>query len=162
MKLTDEQKLANKQRRAKEREATKERQRIENERNQKPVAFIDIEIDWKASRTWGANPHLNAGVYFKDGSFEKFTATASGCGYDKTSTVVADLFNQFLKYRLYKIKVRKGEELPYGISLRKDHKWFNGGIGINCYEAIAKRIGGVFKRAANGKMYDAFTLKMKK
>jgi hypothetical protein len=73
--------------------------KIEAERNQKPVKEIEISIEWKKSRMWGNNPHLTAWVRFEDETSEKFCCTASGCGYDKESQVISDVYNEFLKYK---------------------------------------------------------------
>jgi hypothetical protein len=43
-----------------------------------------LEVEWKASRTWGSNPH----VYDFDGSD---CVDVSGCGYCKLSTAMADV-----------------------------------------------------------------------
>ena len=61
------------------------------------VKEILISIEWKKSRMWGMNPHLTAWVRFEDETNTKFCCTASGCGYDKESQVISDVFNEFLK-----------------------------------------------------------------
>ena len=60
------------------------------ERSQKPVKSITITIEWKKSRTWGMNPNANAQVEYKDGTYDTGSASASGCGYDKESTVIRE------------------------------------------------------------------------
>lgn len=166
-KLTTEQKEANKLARQEARKAAKEAARIEAERNQKPVQSIDISIEWRKSRTWGSNPYLEAFVVFKDGSGQRLNFTCSGCGYDKESTVIADVFNTVLKYKLWQLsneQVKGGNgsfdsgAAPYGIHSYNDgnYRYFGGGIGTNCYYDIAKYIGGKFERVASGKTYDAY------
>jgi hypothetical protein len=110
---------------------------------------------------WGMNPHLTAICWHQDGTTSEVFATASGCGYDKESQVIADAFNQLLKYKLYEIEqgIKDGfytDELPYGIYLRDNYKGFSGGIGTNCYYRIAEALGGKFEKVASGKTYDAF------
>jgi hypothetical protein len=161
MKLTNEQKEANKLARAEAKKIAKETARIEAEKNQKPVKEISFSIEWKKSRMWGMNPHLNATCWHQDGTTSEIYATASGCGYDKESQVIADVFNQLLKYKLYKIEqgIKDGfytEELPYGIYLRENYKGFSGGIGTGCYFKISEAIGGKFEKVASGKTYDAY------
>lgn len=166
-KLTPEQRSANIEARRAARAAAKEAARIEAEKNQKPVKQIKITIEWKKSRTWGSNPHLEARIEHWDGSFSYATATASGCGYDKESTVIADVFNQFLKYKLHKLPVEnvanwgpgnpaKEPHLPYGIHNYNGHWSYGGGIGTNCYYAICEAIGGKFENVASGKTFDAY------
>jgi len=160
VKLTVEQKEANKLARKQARAEAKEMARIDREKNQNPVKEIRISIEWRKSRMWGNNPHLDAEVFHKDGKFSRFTATCSGCGYDKESTVISDVFNNFLKYKLYgELKATSNDNdngLPYGIYISQ-WRHFSGGIGTNCYYYIAKAIGGEFKHVARGKTYDAYT-----
>lgn len=81
---------------AEERAAEKEIAKIEAEKNQKPVKRLTINIEWVKSRTWGHNPHATAEVEFHDGTFTRRDGfRASGCGYDKESTVVADILRLF-------------------------------------------------------------------
>lgn len=160
---------------------------IESEKNQREVSEITITITWKKSRTWGYNPHAIADVKYKypqgeyGGTFERKQGyTCSGCGYDKKSTVIADIFNDFLKYKLYR-RVKKissrwqGDEkipcVPYGIAIGKVKAWidkegqkhpsykyhnYEGGIGAECYYDIAKAIGGKFEQISSGESFDVF------
>ena len=137
------------------------------------VDHIEINVEWKNSRTWGSNPHLTAWAHYSepnaDGSrvSSRFTATCSGCGYDKLSTVVADCFNHFLRCNLYEIPARKWnkeEKRPYGISYwpETNTRHYAGGVGIECYRAIAEYIGGEFIRVARGESFEAFHFTMGK
>jgi hypothetical protein len=167
--LTPEQKQANKEARQKAREEAKEAARIEAEKSQKPVKEMVITIEWVKSRTWGSNPKAEAEIRFKDGSFQRSApATASGCGYDKESTVIAELFNRYMKYKLwgkepeqlkrqdYQWKEKNGA--PYGINSYQNAKFrsFAGGIGTNCYYAISEYLGGKFEHVASGKTFDVY------
>jgi hypothetical protein len=153
MKLTQEQKEANKVARQEARKEAKRLAKIETERNQKPVKCIEFSIEWKKSRTWGNCPRLDAFIEYKDGTTARVSSYASGCGYCKESTVIADVFNTALKYKIYQMP--EGVKLPYGI--RSDYyKGFSGGIGVNSYYDIATAIGGEFKRVATGKTFDAY------
>ena len=151
----DKQKLEDRRKAKKEQ---KNITRIEKEKNQKPVNYIKINIEWKDSRTYGSTPHCSAKVSFKDGSSTTSPIyTTSGCGYDKESTVVADVFNAYLKYKLWKLKDNTDKKHPYGISTYKDGVYFDGGIGINCYDAISTYINGKFERIATGNTFDVYT-----
>src|SRR5687768_756260 len=123
-KLTPEQKEANKLARREAKKEAAELARITSEKNQKEVESITISIEWKRSRMWGHNPQCNAEIRHKDGSFSTAYATCSGCGYDKESTVIADIFNGFLKYKLWQLHKERfansrptkvKNPLPYGI-----------------------------------------------
>lgn len=90
----------------------KELARIEIEKNQRPIKYLTITIEWKRSYTWGMNPNASVEVEYKKADFtkgeDKFEHVggfkASGCGYDKESTVIAEIFNKYLKYKLYEPK----------------------------------------------------------
>lgn len=108
--------------RRKARLQAKELLEVNMQRHQKPVKSITITIEWRTSRTWGSNPHAEAQVEFQDGTFyRKNGYTCSGCGYDKESTVIAEVFNDFLRYKLYQKRSWKdkinGQETnhPYGV-----------------------------------------------
>jgi hypothetical protein len=163
MKLTAEEKQARKEKRQADRKAAQRQAIIDAERQQKPVREIRINIEWKKSRMWGMNPTANAEIFHKDGSYSSASYTCSGCGYDKESTVIADVFNAFLKYKLFSpLKPtdrdeKRGETTaPYGITVRTDWKYFNGGIGADCYFAISQAIGGELKKVASGKTFDVY------
>ncbi len=160
-KLTEEQKAANKA----AREAAKEEERIEREKNQKPVKSIRIVIAWKRSRS-GNNPHADAVIFYPDGTFEyRGGYTASGCSYDKESTVIAQIFNDFLKYKLWNLsdaQIKGGHGMgdvgpaPYGIIHYEHGRYYGYGIGTNCYYAISEYIGGKFANVASGKTFDVY------
>ena len=153
-----------------EKQQAKETSRIENEKNQKHVKELTITIEWKKSRMWGSNPHAIAEVeYYPIEGKNTFTRengfTASGCGYDKESTVISQVFNCFLKYKLW---ARNKEELnekngaPYGVNQwdgskeYAEHRYYGDGIGTSCYYRIAEYIGGKFEHIASGKTFDVF------
>ena len=97
---------------------------------------------------------------FKDGTFLRTKPyRCSGCGYDKESTVVAMVFNDFLKYRLYLPEVEAlADKAPYGCRFRKDtdYRGYEGAIGMSCYPRIAEFIGGKMEHVANGKTFDVW------
>ena len=131
--------------------------RIEAERKQKPVKSINLNIEWSKSRTWGANPHLQAEVWFQDGTFERSPDfTCSGCGYDKISTVIAEAFNRYLLYKLWAMTEEQLKKKPYGIYVAEDYRNYSGGIGVSCYSDISEFIGGQWESLASGKTFDAF------
>lgn len=171
VKLTQEQKDANKLARQELAKKTKELNRINDERNQKPVNSINITIEWERSRTWGNCPRATAEVSFMDHTFERNSGFyASGCGYDKESQVISEIFNAYLKYKLWALsdeQIRGGHgsgdkgPAPYGINYRKyddgtEYRSFAGGIGVNCYYAISEHIGGKFEQVASGRTFDVY------
>ena len=167
--MTEQEKKDRRQARKEAREAEKEAAKIAAIKSAPRVDHIEINIEWKRSRTWGMNPHLTAWAHYStpdaDGNTYsgRFTSTASGCGYDKLSTVVADCFNHFLKYALYMKTEKALEKKPYGIRYWKEsnNRHFEGGVGIDCYRDIAAFIGGEFIRVARGDSFEAYHFTMK-
>ena len=81
----------------------------------KDIKHLKICIEWKRSRTWGNNPHASYWVEFADGTRDFGSGyTASGCGYDKASTVVAEIFNEIACGMLYRRRNTK-KSCPYGV-----------------------------------------------
>ena len=164
VKLTDQEKLQRADLRRSILEAHKEAIRINGEMNQKPIKEMTITIEWHRSPMWGSNPSAEVSVNFHNGEYvHGGPYRASGCGYDKESTVIAEAFNEFLKYKLYgklsdeKKYHRNGEkhETPYGVVM-DDYRHYSGGIGTSCYYEISKYIGGKFERIASGKSFDVY------
>jgi len=169
VKLSEDEKQKRRDQRKKDRELTKYKDEINNQKNQKPVKEITISIEWKKSRMWGSNPCASAEIKFVDGSYLRSNNyTANGCGYCKESTVIADIFNDFLRYRLWQIKdkdLEKPSIIPYGIQIynsinrleiKKDNRYYEGGVGTNCYTSISEFVGGEFENIASGKTFDVF------
>jgi len=167
MALSKEQKEANKIERARLKAEAKTQARIEAEKSQRPVKELTISIEWKKSYMWGSNPKAEIRVSYHDGGYDyKDGYTASGCGYDKESTVIAQIFNEFLKYKLWNLtpEQRQGGNgsgsignAPYGIHVYSDNNpHYGGGIGTNCYYRIGTYIGGKFEHIASGKTFDAY------
>jgi hypothetical protein len=154
----------------------KEQKLIEEQKSQKHVKSLTISIEWRKSRTWGHNPHAEVAVEFHDGTFiRKDGYKCSGCGYDKESTVIAEIFNDFLRYKLYEkheLESRINGETtnhPYGVYYYDgkvippkpgDYYYskpsFNHGVGTSCYYSIGKFIGGTFENVASGKSFSVF------
>lgn len=161
MNNTEEEKIARREARKEAKKVAAKLAVVEAEKNQKPVKEITITIEWRKSRTWGSNPHAEAAVSFQDGSFERRNSyTASGCGYDKESTVIAQIFNDFLKYKLHtKIEGEPPYGMYYGttaLSHIPDYVSYNGGVGTSCYYRIGEFIGGKFENIASGKTFDVY------
>lgn len=115
-------------------------------KTQQPAEWGKIEIYDNYSRTWGYCPK---GEY-KNGFFYKSFGAVGGCGYDKDSTLSAEMLNNdknFLAF-LYQYIEKKhinnkniGEKLGYGIRLFRGVPYFEGGVGLNCHIRILKKLG---------------------
>lgn len=165
MAMTEQERKGRREARKREREEAKEAARLESEKNQKPVRRLAIVIEWKKSAMWGRNPWATASADFEDGTCATSVHRCSGCGYDKESTVIAEAFNTYLKYLLYRLtdgQVKGGHgsgdcgPAPYGISVYNGWRSFSGGIGTNCYYDIAKYIGGEFRRVGGSETSDVY------
>ena len=164
MKLTAEEKQSRALERKQAKEEEKDRLKYEAEINQTKVESVTISIEWRKSRTWGSNPHAIAEIRFKDGQARTFTREAgfscSGCGYDKESEVISQVFNAFLKYKLHEKEDLTGH--PYGIGNYRNeerkykHVYYEGGVGTSCYYDISEYIGGKFEHIASGKTFDVY------
>lgn len=164
-KLTDEQKAERRRIKAiRDSIAT-----VDARRKQKPVRQMDISIEWKKG-TYGWSPTAQARVWFQDGSFEVSKSyRAGGYGYDKESTVVAEIFTDYLAYKLFDESswvtdgsvLYHGERKPYGMHTESQddgYAWayYAGGIGMSCYHDIAKFIGGALEKTGSGKSFDCY------
>ena len=178
VKMTEKEKLARREARKAARKEANQQAQIEAEKAQKPVKAMTITIEWKKSRTWGHNPNASVKVQYHDGTWGRFDGfKCSGCGYCKESTVIAQIFNHVLKYKLYQ-KHAWGDDRttgdykanhPYGVyyyggGAGEKHEGgyiskptYNGGVGTSCYRNIAEFIGGKFESVASGKSFDVFT-----
>lgn len=139
---------------------TQERKQLEKLRtaeNAPDLKFIYINVEWSKSRTWGAIPHAeirtNAGIY---------TGTASGCGYDKQSAAVAEALNKSpeIMRALYELK-EKHPAAPhrdlFGYGSGYDIlPYFEGGVGVSCFESILNQCGFTLTACNSGKMYDYY------
>lgn len=138
-------------------ELKRENDKFEALANELPVIHIDIEIAWKKNQTWGYNPTATAWVQYSDKSWKSATARCSGCGYDKASTVVAEVLTELCSGMLWRNR-RRAKKAPYGARYNETG-WppaFEGGIGMNCYYDVAKFLGGKMEHVANAKTYDKY------
>lgn len=128
----------------------------EAKKNQLPVSSMIINIEWSKA----GNPTASARVHHVDGSISNFTARAGGYGYCKESTVIADIFNQCLAYKLFSIDTEA--QKPYGISFYNiKHgvtRYFAGGVGVSCYHEIVKFFGGTMIKSGWGKSFDSYMI----
>lgn len=133
------------------------------ERAEQPdIKELRINIEWRKSRTWGMNPHAEYRCWYVDGTYKEGTATCSGCGYDKESSVIARVFNDCAKGMLYRRRNTR-KNIPYGVYLKDCcFPYYEGGIGTSCYYRISDFIGGLFTQVADGKTFSAFLFTNKK
>ena len=118
---------------------------------------IQINVEWKHSRTWGYNPTAEvwANVYSKSSSI-------SGCGYDKRSAATAEAFNKnevFKKILLicaYNDHKNKNKTYGYYWSVFSGI-YFEGGVGFESHDHILINAGYKNVNRSGGKAWDSYT-----
>lgn len=128
--------------------------RITEIENTTPNAGLKIDVEWKKSANWGYCPNANIYSWNYEAS-NRATAKSSGCGYDKLSTVTADLLNSdnsilnvvltaYEKAITADNTIKDVEDvLYYGISgnIIDGLQLFDGGVGVSCHIAILRKLG---------------------
>lgn len=121
------------------------------------VKGIAIHVEWKRSATWGYNPH--AAVIVNQAN--RYTGSASGCGYDKRTAAIAEAANKsaVLQRMLYTLKekaLESGEKMPYGAGSGVI-PYFEGGVGMSSYRELFRRCGlRITIDYESGKHYDSY------
>jgi hypothetical protein len=120
-------------------------EKVENEARE--IKSISVVVEWVVSRTWGHNPNVIAFTQNKGCTY----GSASGCGYDKESSAIAEAFNKnenLLKI-LYDIKekalkdditVSSHDSIGYGAGYGAI-PYFEGGVGVSCFWHILEKAG---------------------
>ena len=125
----------------------KELQRIETiEKANSDIKTISINVEWAKNPTWGYNPH--ATIYTNNGDTTE--GRASGCGYDKESTAVAEALNNnndilkllytFKNKKMTTKKTNSHELLGYGSGYGV-LPYFEGGVGMSSLLHIFRKLG---------------------
>ena len=125
-------------------------------------ATISIEVSWKKSSTWGANPtaEVRAGSYSSSGSI-------GGCGYDKESTATAYAFNgNFFFARIAAtcawLDMKESNATgrvtkTYGYRVGYTGFKFEGAVGYSCHDRIIRRAGYRSTAECHPKMADCYS-----
>lgn len=118
---------------------------------------VSISVEWKKSRTWGANPH--ATVYAANTTT---TGRASGYGYDKESAAIASAFNDNPEVMaIIYTAVEAGVKPSYSVLDSVGLPFFDGGCGVNCFYTVFENCGYQFKRTAEGRTFDCYSIEKK-
>ena len=132
----------------------------EEEHNKPLPVYITLEVEWKRSAMWGYNPSVDMRWEDANGNWHYMekAGCASGWGYDKHSTAVAEALNHFKNLR-YAVRNRNFKKAPYGIrKCEYNYCFFEGGVGMSCYPRIFDWLGYDMKCVANGKTYDKWVI----
>lgn len=108
--------------------------------------FAVCDIDWVKNSTWGNCPR---GTYRNGYEFKTYRSI-TGCGYDKLSTLTANMFNEDLNLmklvcnKIYKNNINKNniqDKLGYGIRISFGVPYFEGAVGVDCHTRILQNLG---------------------
>lgn len=140
------------------------------------ISRIEVNVDWVRSQTWGANPHAEVSLYVEGEGWKRFNGTASGCGYDKLSTAVAEAINQcdlfrrdlaefwYNRKKLSEKSEKYDGQIPYGFNYHSKMRVpaFEDGVGYDCFDRIFKLMG--YKRVGyhDSKMNDWYAYEKQK
>lgn len=126
---------------------------------------IEVKVEWKKSKTWGMNPHAVA--YHPGGAA---TAKASGCGYCKLSTVLAECLDQIPQVQEAALKneaTAKGigffdDEVKSGrgkarVVTKVRKAFFPAGSGVSSVTRSVESIGGKVEHVSS-KTWDYFKI----
>ena len=121
--------------------------------------YLYINVNWVKNATWGYNPHAEIRTR------EYHTGSASGCGYDKLTTAIAQALNEditILKrlYNKYEEALRKGkstrEFVGYGSGYTTPY--FEGGVGYSSFKTIFDNLGAKVNTWREGKNWDSMII----
>ena len=132
----------------------------EMEHNKPLPIYIEIDVEWKRSYTWGWCPRASMRWEDANGGWHYIenAGHASGCGYDKHSAAVAKALNHFKNLR-YAIRNKDFKKAPYGICKSEyTYCYFEGGVGMSCYPRIMDWLGYEMKHVADSQTYDKWVI----
>lgn len=136
------------------------------------LEWCQIAVEWVRSSTWGYNPHATA-------TAQNMTTQgrASGCGYDKRSTAVAEALNANpaalrVLYEAAEKALSDGHRperysngnytwrdiLGYG-SGYSILPYFEGGVGVSCFWDILSRCGFEYRLGTSTRNFDSYTIR---
>lgn len=118
---------------------------------------FDIVVEWKKSRTWGANPHATI-----TGDRVRTFGSASGCGYDKQSAAIAQAMNDNPEImRVLCLYAETGAAFPYSVRTFAGVPFVDGGCGVECFTAVFDACGYSFRCVGSGDWFDCYTIEKK-
>ena len=136
------------------------------------IETVSIRVEWKRSRTWGYNPTATLII----NQANRYTGSASGCGYDKRTAAIAGALDQsaVIRKMLYACK-EKALQAGYDPETGKTYgpesnrfciaygagygtlPYFEGGVGMNSFVSVFAACGMEAKiRDESGKYMDYY------
>jgi hypothetical protein len=137
---------------------------------------IRIDVSWKKSATWGANP--TAEVWADE--YLGVSCSVGGCGYDKESTAIAEPFNRskqmakiaiiakFIDAKFKDMSWKEKEEkgiFPYSYGVRfsifhNNGIYWEGGVGASSFINCIKSAGYKMNAEFHPKYSDCYSLSL--
>lgn len=151
----------------------KQGEKIRAAANAPRLEWCQIAVEWVKNSYWGNNPHATA-TSNNGTTYGK----ASGCGYDKQSTAVAEALNANpsalrMLYEAAEKALTEGNQptrqglaagcvswcdvLGYGSGYSL-LPYFEGGVGVSCFDEIFRRCGYSFRYGASSKYFDSYSV----
>ncbi len=154
-----------------EKSYNKDIEKIKAAENAVEVSEIYINVKWVKNSYWGYNPNVTVDVITVDGKLNTFYGSASGCGYDKETAAVGEALNQSAS--VLKMLYNKADEsIPDNFNNNKTSlnyrssigygsgydylPYFEGGVGISCFQNIFKTCGYNFECTSYTKHYTSY------
>ena len=131
--------------------------KLEMAENMELPTTCSVVVTWARSRTWGMNP--TATVMADYAYNQQTTGHASGCGYDKESTAIADAINAnpAIMRILYE-HAEVGKSFPYSVYVYAGLPYFDGGCGVSCFRNVFEACGYSWKDVSHTKTSDVYML----
>lgn len=138
-----------------DKQTTKEFDRLLKAQEAEEVKNISISVEWKRSSYWGWNPTATATITTAH-TREQYTASASGCGYDKLTAAAGEALNHSasIKKMLYtaKEKALQNNYVPFNkcesnrefINYGAGYgvlPYFEGGVGMSSFYGVFEKCG---------------------
>lgn len=134
---------------------SKDLERLTNAENAEDVESVSISVEWKRNSVWGYNPTATATITTKTHR-ERYTASASGCGYDKLTAAAGAALNQSasIKKMLYTAKEKSLSEHYTEFKQTESNRdfihygagygvlpYFEGGVGMTSFYGVFEKCG---------------------
>lgn len=147
-------------------------EKLESAESVPDIETVSIRVEWKKSRVWGYNP--TATVIINQAN--RYTGSASGCGYDKLTAAIAEALNQsaVIRKMLYTKKenaLQAGYDPETGKTYGPESNggciaygagygtlpYFEGGVGMSSFVSVFEACGMKAKiRDESGKYMDYY------
>ena len=118
---------------------------------------VNISVEFVRSRVWGWNPHATI-----RGEQRRTEGSASGCGYDKESAAISYAMNEHPEIlKIIYNHAEQGKPFPYAVHIFAGLPSFDGGCGVSCFYHIFEACGYEWQQVADGRTFNAYTLRKK-